>query len=50
MKYGRKVVCLRLPDEVNEEARTWRSNKGRHAADDNREGGTGKKWQQMEGS
>ncbi len=51
MEYGRKVDCLRLPNEVGKEARTRRSNKGsKCAADDDGKGGAGKKWQRMRGS
>ncbi len=47
MEYGRKVNCLRLLDGVGKEAGTRRSNKGsKHAADNDMEGGAGKKRQQ----
>ncbi len=50
MEYGRKVDCLRLPDKVGKEARTRRSNKGsKHASDNNRKGGAGKKRQRTGG-
>jgi hypothetical protein len=44
VEYGRKVNCLRLPDEVGKEAGTRRSNKGsKRATDNDREGAPGKR-------
>ncbi len=51
LEYRRKVDCLRLSNEIGKEARIRRSNKGsKCAADDDREGGAGKKWQRIGGS
>jgi hypothetical protein len=50
-EYGRKVDCLRLLDKVGKEVRTRKSKRGsKRAADDDREGGAGKKRQRTGGS
>jgi hypothetical protein len=51
LEYRRKVDCLRSPDEVDKESRTRRLNKGsKHTANNDGEGGAGKKRQRTGGS
>jgi hypothetical protein len=51
VEYRRKVDCLKLTDKFGKEAGPRRSNKGsKCAADDNREGGAGKKRQRTKGN